>query len=697
VKRPLAPWSRASLAGLAVLALGCGRGGSAGAGDDPALAAIQARIPPLPAAEVSPAPGFLAGGVVYIGVRPGKLQRFLQSLPLSPDVVRDLARAGNELGFDPRVDDVTARLGVDPDALVTMTLLRPLATHAPAVRQALQRGATLPDPFPALGATPSDIGPRPSPRRPPPPIPPPTPPPDPFPAATAGDYDRFDPPSIPPSIPPPAPPPITKPTTDQLELARKAGALGTHSRMHVPVKDASLLTGPLRRALERGGRAPELAAVCGQVGPSDLCTGGGSDLLVVRSGDGAVVFDFFDFNAGTGAAWDPERVAVVTDALRSAAVASNPVLSTLRGDFAVYADADALPGLHEVLSLGEAVGRLSWSPQDVQRKLDAGSKLAQLREVRRLFQGARLEFVVDGETAQATFQWEPRDDAARDQLTRLLTRTPAAASVPTIAGLCDGSLACARTAGYPSLAAFEELATGVYARPSREFGDVVDDADEFGALVLLLETWPNALGAVQRWPKQEGGKIEVAMIGQVLEAIGRVEGTGASLRSLQVGDRRASADYVVYQRLHGGDLALIRSLLGFAGVRFSQVTLPQVPGKVDQAQLPDSDVPATFLLVTDPGTVRAGDKDIEVGWAVVADATDRLTWMLGLERSAATQPAFYAELPDLWRLISSIEDGPRELNFAQGWLSGRSLRIAGDVIGGRLRIDVQLARDAAAK
>jgi hypothetical protein len=254
-----------------------------------------------------------------------------------------------------------------------------------------------------------------------------------------------------------------------------------------------------------------------------------------------------------------------------------------------------------------------------------------------------------------------------------------------------------RTAGIPRLAGFEELATGAYARPSRDFGELLDDTDEFGALQLLLETWPNAIGAVQRWPKQEGGKIEVAMIGQVLEAIGRVEGTGASLRSLQVGDRRASADYVVYQRLHGGDLALIRSLLGFAGVRFSQVTLPQVPGKVDQAQLPDSDVPATFLLVTDPGTVRAGDKDIEVGWAVVADATDRLTWMLGLERSAATQPAFYAELPDLWRLISSIEDGPRELNFAQGWLSGRSLRIAGDVIGGRLRIDVQLARDAAAK
>ena len=67
--RPLAPSSRqlarrSSLCGLIAvsLALPACRGGAAGGSDDPALAAIQARMPPLPTVEVGPAPGFLAGG-----------------------------------------------------------------------------------------------------------------------------------------------------------------------------------------------------------------------------------------------------------------------------------------------------------------------------------------------------------------------------------------------------------------------------------------------------------------------------------------------------------------------------------------------------------------------------------------------------------------------------------------------------------
>ena len=186
------------------------------------------------------------------------------------------------------------------------------------------------------------------------------------------------------------------------------------------------------------------------------------------------------------------------------------------------------------------------------------------------------------------------------------------------------------------------------------------------------------------------------MLGQVLEAVGRIEGLGGSLRSLHVNRNNATGDFVGYMRLQGQDLALMRSLLGFAGVRFSPVTLPQVAGKVETAAIPDADVPASLILVTDPGTVRAGDKDIEVGWAVVADSNDRLTWLLGLERSAAVQPAFYLEFPDLWQIVASTGDGARELNFAQAWLSGRSMRLAADIIAGTLRVDLQLARTAPA-
>ncbi|MBK9754324.1 MAG: hypothetical protein IPO88_12600 [Nannocystis sp.] len=673
------PSVSSSLCGLAALTLAlsaCKSGSGVGGSDDPALAAIQARIPPLPAADLGAAPGFLAGGLVYIGLRPGKAQRWLQALPLGPDVVRDLARAGNELGFDPRVDDVAARLGLDPDAVITATLMRPLGDAA-GVRALLQRGTNLPpDPFP--GITPSDVGPGPR------------------------DYDRMIPPPItPPQIeplpspifqqpPPPPPPLITKPTADQGELARRAGALGTHSRVHVPVKDLGLMLAPLRR-LAGKNRSPETDSLCGQLGPSELCTGGSRELLLIRAADGAVAIDFFTFEAGTGAAFDPERLAVVQQAL-SAPIASLAPLSTLRGDFVVYADADAVPAIHEVMSVAEAVGRQRWYTEGVQSSLAEAAALSSLRETRRLFSGARLEVVVDGDTLQATFQWEPRDDAARETLTRLLTRSPAAASVPTISGLCDGSLACLRTAGFPALSGFDELAAGLYAKPERELMDTINRADEWGALVLFLETWPNFFGAAQRWPKQQGGRMETVMLGQALEAVGRIEGLGGSLRSLHIQRGNPSGDFIGYMRLQGQDLALLRSLMGLGGVRFSPVTLPQITGKVEQAQIPDAEVPASLYLMTDPGTVRAGDRDIEAGWAMVADSNDRLSWMLGLERSAAVLPAFYLELPDLWQLFATIDDAQRELNFAQGWLTGRSARLAADIVDGRLRLEFQLAR-----
>ena len=395
--------------------------------------------------------------------------------------------------------------------------------------------------------------------------------------------------------------------------------------------------------------------------------------------------------AGTGAAFDPERLAVVQQAL-SAPIASLAALSTLRGDFVAYADADAVPAINDVMSVAEAVGRQRWYSEGVQDSLAQAAAVTSLRETRRLFSGARLELVVEGDTLQATFQWEPRDDAARETLTRLLTRSPAAASVPTISGLCDGSLACLRTAGFPALAGFDELAAGLYAKPERELMDTIRRADEWGALVLFLETWPNFFGAAQRWPKQQGGRMETVMLGQALEAVGRVEGLGGSLRSLHIQRGNPSGDFIGYMRLQGQDLALLRSLMGLGGVRFSPVTLPQITGKVEQAQIPDADVPASLYLMTDPGTVRAGDRDIEAGWAMVADSNDRLSWMLGLERSAAVLPAFYLELPDLWQLFATVDDAQRELNFAQSWLSGRSARLAADIVDGRLRLDFQLAR-----
>ena len=64
--RGLAAVALATLTTLGALAIpACKSGGAATGSDDPALAAIQARIPPLTTTEFGPTPGFLAGGVLW--------------------------------------------------------------------------------------------------------------------------------------------------------------------------------------------------------------------------------------------------------------------------------------------------------------------------------------------------------------------------------------------------------------------------------------------------------------------------------------------------------------------------------------------------------------------------------------------------------------------------------------------------------
>ncbi len=694
---------RPSVAVVATLVLtaatltACGQGCRPGAGgvdgglDDPALVAIQSRIPPLPAEEIGAAPGFLADGAVYIAVRPEKLQQWLQSLPLGPDVVRDLAKLGNELGFDPRVDDISERLGLAPNAVITATLLRPIGEPV-AVLGMLQGGASTPNPFPGIDAnTPADVAPFPRPR-PEPPQPKPQPPrPDPWPDVPPEPppIQTWPPPPVP--LPPPLPPPPPKPTAAQHDLARAAGALGTHSRIHIPVKNVSAALAPLQR-MRPPNPPPETAGLCSQLGPSEFCYGDRDAFLLVRSNDEAIAVDFFYFTTRTGSIADSERATAIKAGL-SAPAAQLAVLQGLRGDLVAYADGDAMPGLHTVMSLSQAVDSLHYGGDPLRRHLEATEAITKLRATRRLFAGVRWQVVVDGQTLQSSFQWEPRDEQAREQVTRLLTREAAAASVPTLTGLCDGSLGCLRSAGLPTLRQFEEFATGIYAEPLDAAGRVLDRGAEFAALVVFLETWPNLIGAAQRWPRESGGRMEMAMVGQVLEAVGRIEGFGGSLRSFQVRRNDVSGDFAGYMRMQGQDLALIRSLMGLAGLRFAPVELPQLAAgsKVDQAQLP-AEVPANFYLVSDAGKVRVGDREIETGWAVVADSNDRLSWLLGQESSAAVMPAFYFELPDLWQLLAPIDDAQRELNFAQGWLSGRSVRVAGDIVHGTVRIDFQLQK-----
>jgi hypothetical protein len=268
--------------------------------------------------------------------------------------------------------------------------------------------------------------------------------------------------------------------------------------------------------------------------------------------------------------------------------------------------------------------------------------------------------------------------------------------VPTLAGLCDGGLACMRTAGLPRLASFEELATGVYARPSRELRRDPGDADEFGAITMFLETWPNAIGAAQRWPREQGGRMENAMIGQAVEAVGRIEGMGGSLRSLHANRPQRQPATSSATAPAGQDLNLMRTLLASPASASTPITLPQVAGKVESGRDPRRRRPRDPAARHRPRhrPRRRPRHRGRLGRGRRQQRPPRLD--AGPRAQRRRQPAFYFELPDLWQLIAATGDAPRELNFAQSWLSGRSLRVAGDLIDGRLRIDMQLARAATA-
>lgn len=697
------PRPRLCLGLVAALSLGCGRGKSGSVDDptDPAIKAIHERMPPFERPEVGAAPGFLEGGLVYAAMRPAEVQRFFQALPLDPDAARDVARAGMELGFDPRVDDVTARLGLDPAGVITATIARPIAPQMPAVRDALQRTSSapaLPNPFPGAGTTPADIAPHPIPRpRPiPRPIPPPEPPAEPTePTIVAPPQPEWEPPPPDPWKPPPPP----TPSPEQEAMNRGAGAMAVHTRVHMPAKDPTALPGLVSRMMKRE-RSPEAEAQCSQLGATDFCFGDSKATLILRHEASAVLLDLFIFPAGTGSSRDPERLDTIKAGL-GGGPATLPVLSTLRGDLAGYVDGPAFPPLAEVLEIADAVGDLKWYdpesvPERVARALGTRAAIDQLRETRRLFSGIRFESAFEPDAVQATLSWEPLDREAAAAVDRTFQRQPAGVAVPTLAGLCDGALACWRSAGLPSFAALGELAIGLYAKDERAFRDATRAAGEWSIGVMMIETWPSALGMVQRWGQEQQG-MQAAVLRTGLEITQRVEGTGGSLRSLQMGDRRIQADYVAYSRMQGQDLALFRSLIGFSELRFSPTQVAGVDAKVEAANVPEDDFPAQLFLVTDPGTIRMGDKDVEFGWLVAADGPDRLRWLLkDVAMAKDPEPAVYFELPDLWRLISSFRDGPREAGFLQSWLSGRSVRFAADAVGGRVRLDVEFARRGAA-
>lgn len=682
------------------------------------------RVEALELDELGVQPGMLADGAIFVAVRAGTAQDFLRQIPLPGEVTRELAEARRELGFDPLTDDVLARFAIPPDAVVSMTLGRPLGspsrkTVAKAIHGRDDRFLRLvgrvlrgepdppppdplfpPKPIPALVPEPTA---KPIVLAPPPPAvevpvaPPPLVEAPPPPIAPLGEpYDPL-------IAPPPPPPPEAIDPAERREIEeilRQADAMALHFRIHIPSDDPSKIFGELRTRIDTKAVA-QGSALCRGLAV-ELCVGGGRELLVAHRDGKAAVLDMLLFTGREMDLGDQEsRRALVAEAI-AARRASLPALATMAGHASAYVDASGLVELVEHERVGQAVRTLRWDDtqpaQSVSRYLDEGEQLRRLLEAPRLFEGLLANAHHERDRTQLQLTWPLREGQA--ELARaVLTPPPLVVPVPTLAGLCDGAILCARSRGLPSPQELgNKLGMGIYG-DARQLDDALDDADEAGVALVLVATWPNAL-ATLLWhvPMAEAGRgPEAALARSLLDAVARVQGLGLSVRRIDVGRSSLLADYAAYARVPVNDLGLASTLLAMAELRLTPTTVTGVEGNVSMLRIPEDDVPAVLMTREDPDAVESAEgKPVRHGWLTLVDGPERLAWLLGLPTDDGQAPLLHGEVPDLWRLVASVPEAVDELGFARTWATERAFTAALHVDDGQPHLLLEVALRPAA-
>jgi hypothetical protein len=615
---------------------GTSDGGSSPARDD--------RIPALNAPAVGLAPGYLDGALIYASWRAGVMQELLRTVPVAPGDARDLAEFGAVLGVDPRVDGMLAHLGIDPDARISMSV-RPALKFANDVRAAIESQNAAMVELTGSGARP--IAERPE-FVPPDPIPP--------------DWE-----------PPPTPQiPEAKPLSPAArELDRKARSLGIHVRIHVPSVDPrklDTLVGNLSRELQRD----RWATTCAALGATRVCGGESDHVVVVRDVPNALQIDMLlTFLSDYDAPDDEFRRALIQEAVNLPAATSLPAVERLRGDAVLLVDGPATvetlraSAIARDLANRRDLGVETDFSRDRQRRRDAA--IRSLHETQRIFGGISVELSWKGDNALAVGRWLPTE-FGRAHMAEVFELTKIDADVPSIAALCDGALICGRSRGMPDRRRFASLATGIYADATR-FGELADDHDDDAAAILLLETWPNAIGTTAQLPGNTVSGPEAIIVQNVIDIASRVLGLGFSVRSLNVTNRGLSGDWVSYARMSAGDIAAVRGFLQMAELRMAPATISGVDSRVEFVRLPEDDVTGNLYAIYDPAASTG-----EWGWMVVADGDDRVRWLDDLAHDDGSVPLAYLEFGDLWRLISSFGSEANEVAYAQSWLSGRWVR-----------------------
>lgn len=649
---------------------------------------------------IGDAPGLLADGAAYASVRADSAQEFLRHIPLPPEILRDLARARREIGFDPLLDDVLERFAIPKEAVISMTLGRPLGlSSSKGVAQNL-RGRD--DRFLKLvaqvlsedadkryGAA-VEIA-RPVPRAEPEPVEKLT---DPtgieggVPQGTIGG--AIDPPDD-----EPTPPAISEKDRREIDqLQRENDAVAMQFRVHIPTDEPNRIFDEFRTRSDAGDRSKGEALCRGQA--TEFCIGDRSSLIIGRVDGKAVVLDLVLFTGRSYGEADLEaRQASVAEAMKAPEANLN-VLDQMAGDASLYIDAEAMVTLFEHERIGSAINTLSWNSDEpreaIDRRLREGESLRRMLAAPRLFEGLLANAHHQRDHTQLQVSW-PLREGQQLLAAKSLAPPPLRVPVPAIDALCDGALFCGRTRGLPRP---EQLGTslglGIYG-DMRALDGAFGDADEMAAMLLLVSTWPNGLGSLM-WhlPLGEARGPEAALVRGALDALGRIQGFGFSVRSVDVGRRSLQASYAAYARVPSGDLALVNTALALAEMRMTATTVEGIEGPVMMLRAPDDDIPAVLMSRNDPEAVAGEDgKDVSHGWLTVVDDPKRLAWLLDLPTDDGATPFAYGEVADLWRLMATVPDVVDELGFARTWATERAFKVSLGIDEGKLQLVMDLA------
>lgn len=294
--------------------------------------------------------------------------------------------------------------------------------------------------------------------------------------------------------------------------------------------------------------------------------------LSVRGQGSAYVVDVFSIGDGPG----------IEAAIASAGGPPPPQLERLRGDVVALIDG---PRVAELVGADPRV-----------------------RGAERLFAGMTIELSIRDDQLLLRGRWLPTPTGA-ERLRVVFELDPVDANVPTIAALCEDALICGRSRGLPASQRFASLATGPYTDRDAIMR-MLDEPED--ALVLLLETWPNAIGGLVQ-PSADTLLRSAEDIGA------RVLGFGFALRS----DRALDEDWIAYARMSGADLDSIRLMLDVSGYR------------------PPS---GEFHSLFDPGKAW--------GFAVLAEGEEQLAWLTELPRDDGAVPLIDIEIPDVTQLVA---------------------------------------------